>query len=150
MSLFHSSSRAKRHTNPDGAIDVHCWNCGCYIGRTYERITSAQCELCRRVELGEPMTEDMVRQYKSAKIGHEDVTMLLLPVETPHGLGKKFSVRSMAGNVMQALGIKQPPPEPTISQHVAKSKQRKRLFESVQLGSVESLDQELNKNKDRS
>lgn len=116
--------------------------CGQFIARTYMRIGSALCEMCRRVENGEPITEDLIKSYEIGKLGRENVSMLVLKDETPKALGK-FSLRSMGGDIMHVLGLKKIPKDKDLkSAEIAKSKRRGRLFQNVQLGEKEDTNKQ--------
>lgn len=162
MSLFSSSSRQMKRVNADGSVDVYCYACGQYIGPVFVRINRALCEMCRRVENGEPITEEMIQAYRAAKADKVDVSMLLIPPEPDLKAlgGKKFSLRSMGGNIVSALGRfvmgqKATPQElsklPSVQ--TAKTKRRPRLFANVdlnsELGSMEDIDKSLSKDKNK-
>ncbi len=156
--LFSSSSRQAQRSNSDGSQNVYCYSCQEYIGKTYLRITRALCEMCRRVENGEPITFEMIQAYKAAKAEKVDVSMILIPEEDLKAVGgKKFSLRSMGGDIVTALGQflggqKATPEElsklPSVQ--TAKEKRRKRLFSNIDLksmGSIEDVDKALSKDK---
>lgn len=145
--MFGASSRPKQTQNRDGTNNVYCYQCGEFIAITYVSIQKAQCEMCRRVEAGEEITDEMVRAYKLAKGDRVDVTYLNLPEPDLRavGLKKKFSFATMAGEVMAALGNfklsgkdKQPEETPVQSAQIAKQKRRSRLFSNVKLGDKDS------------
>jgi hypothetical protein len=109
-------------------------------------IASALCEMCRRVLGGEEITEEMIRTYKLAKGPRGEVGMLIVP-EEPKGV--KFTLRSLGGDLIQALSPKKEKPvKAEKSRQVAKSKERGRLFENIDLGSMEELNSELNRQKE--
>jgi hypothetical protein len=142
--VFSSSSRQVDRVNPDGTLNVYCWMCGEFITATTLRMNRALCELCRRTEAGETIPADVLRDYKLSKGKHVNVSMLLLPEETS-ATRKKFSFRSMMGEVLEALGVKQPEKVPEASKVIARQKKRGRLFENVDIGTV---DQGLREKKD--
>lgn len=157
MSLFSTSSRRQNAPNADGSVNVYCYQCSQYIGPVFVRINRALCEMCRRVENGEPITEEMIQAYRAAKADKVDVSMLLVPQEPDMKAltgNKKFSLRSMGGNIVSALGRfvmgqKATPQElgklPSVQ--VAKGKRRPRLFQNVDIGSMEEVDKTLSKDK---
>lgn len=70
--------------------------------------------------------------------------MVLVPDTTPKAFSKKFSFRSMAGDLLEAVGFLQKKKEEApVSPKLVKQKRRPRLFDSVDLGSIESVDQKL-------
>jgi hypothetical protein len=148
--MYSSSSRmGNRGLNYDGSHDVRCFQCGENLGKTFAQIGRALCELCRRVENGEELTEEAIRDYKISKAGKQDVSMLLVPNE-PKATGlKAFSLRSLGGDILTALGIKKKEEPPQKSTVIAKGKRRPRLFEGVQLGSMVDLDGELRKKSEQ-
>lgn len=94
---------------------------------------------------GEPITEQSIKEYELAKLGKANVTLLDLSVELPEEV-KKFSLRTMVGEFLGAVGfLKKPKEEEPKSQKVAKQKRRGRLFENVQLGSMTEIDERLKK-----
>lgn len=140
--FFSSSSRSAQRINPDGSWNVFCWQCNEYIGRTFVRMQRAVCEMCRRTEAGEVLTEQAIKDYKLSKLAKVDVSMLLLPQEEKP---TKFSFRSLTGEVLSAIGIKkkEKPVDATKSKAVSKSKYRGPLFQNVDLGSMDQIDQKL-------
>lgn len=155
--IFSSSSRGGVRQNQDGSRNVHCYQCGEFIATSFLNISRALCEICRRVENGEPLNDDMIRNYRLAKASRVDVSVLTLPEEDPlraHGIPRKrFSLASMAGELVRAIGkfkittvpkIQENPDKTKASVAVAKSKRRGRLFENVDLiGSMEEVDKKL-------
>src|SRR5678815_902279 len=114
MSIFTSSSRMRDLTNEDGSYNIFCYQCSEFICKTYLRMGNrALCELCRRIMNGEKLTEDAIRQYKLNKAGKVDVSLLIVPDEMPRAVGQKFSLRSLAGEFMQAVGLNIPKTEPS-------------------------------------
>lgn len=143
--MFGASSRQISRNNRDGSNSVYCFSCGEFISVTFERIQRAQCELCRRIENGEDISEEMIRQYKLAKADRVDnIGALNLPEPSTAavGLKKKFSFASIAGEVTRALGNfklagkDKQPVEATPSAQVAKAKRRPRLFSDGSLGKL--------------
>ena len=147
MSVYSGSSRNSPLYNPDGSVNVSCYVCGEFIAKTYQRATRAMCELCRRVETGEPLTDDVIRAYKMAKRDRVDVALCELPDVPPKTPIKKFTLRSMGGDILRALGVKRPVVT-TRSQEIAKEKRKGRLFEGIDLGSMEQIDK-LSKPKEK-
>ena len=154
--IFTSSSRQRNLINQNGSFNVFCYQCGDFICETYIRMGNrAQCELCRRIANGEHITEDAIRQYKLLKAGKQDVSLLVVPDELPRAVGQKFSLRSLAGEVMNAIGLKIPKTDTASkaekSTQVAKQKRRPRIFQNVDLqsdlGNIEALDKKIGENK---
>lgn len=144
--MFSASSRHNNRINQDGTYNVMCWSCNEFIARSPIRVERALCEICRRVENGEPLSEEAIRQYKMAKMDKiQDVSMVVLPDVQPKAL-KTFSLRSLGGIIAEAVGIKQSDKPVLKSAEVAKRKRRPRLFSEGQLetlGSIEELDKKL-------
>lgn len=142
--MFSSSSRQADRLNADGSRNVFCYQCNEFIAVTHLQMGRALCELCRRIEAGEEVTEAAVTQYLLAKAPKIDVSMLLLP-EEPRG--KKFSLRSLGGVVMEAIGLAKPEKQAVPSAKLAKEKKRTRLFQNVDLGSIEEFEVAARKGK---
>ena len=138
--MYSSSSQSGKRFNYDGSARVYCSTCGEFIGNTHFKFQRAICEMCRRVEAGEPVTEQAIRDYKSSKLGQSDVSLLLLPANEPKL--KKFSLASLTGDLMVAVGLKkkEKPVDSTVSRQVSKSKRRGPILEKIDLGSMEELD----------
>jgi len=124
-------------------MNVFCFNCGEFIGATFLPFNRAMCELCRRIELGEIVDENAVRQYMLSKREKVDVSLLTLPASDP--TMRPFSLRSMIGEVLEAVGLKKAPKKKLESVKLSEQKKRGRLFETVTLGSMEEVDKELQK-----
>lgn len=103
----------------------------------------AMCEMCRRIENGEPITTEALQQYEAQKLGRGNNTSLLVMAETP--VAKEFSIKSLTGEFLKAIGLKNAKkrPDAPVSQAVAKTKRRGRLFDNPQFGSMTQLDEEL-------
>lgn len=150
-----SSTQASRY-NSDGSNNVHCSQCGEFIGRSYIRINRALCVICQAAENGMPLTEEAIRMYKLSKAERVDVTYLAIEEPSLKALGvkKKWNMASVAGEFLHAVGnfaqgVKVEPATGQVpSADIAKSKRRKRLFEDVDLeqkpgpvlGSMEEVD----------
>lgn len=142
MTPFGSSSRQGQRANNDGSINIYCYICQEFIGRTFLKVNRALCEICRRVEAGESLTEEAIRAYKLSKADKVDVSMLVLnePDLTAYGF-KKFSLRAMAGDALSAVGRfllnenaqtkEQTAALPSVK--VARQKRRPRLFSNISL-----------------
>lgn len=148
--LFSSASR-KRHNN-DGTWNIYCYSCGRFIAITTIQIGKTQCELCRREEAGEEMTEEMVRAYNAGKLDRSEISYLDIPLEPEpiKALGSKM--RTMGAGIIQAVGLaKKPAVSGEKSKAVAQERQRGRVFDNPDaLGSLEELDNALNRSKERS
>lgn len=140
--MFSGSSAPRRIGNADGTTNVYCFTCGEFICQTFMGFTSAQCEMCRRTENGEKITNEAVREYEQLKMQHSNVSLLVLPEEQK---GPRFTLGSMVSNVLTAVGFKKQTNQTQVmpSARLAKEKKRGRLFESVDLGSITDVDQQL-------
>jgi hypothetical protein len=120
------------------------------------RIMRAQCIVCHAAEQGKVLDAESVKQYRLSKSLYLDTTALQLPDET--NVPKKLSLRSMMGEVLEAVGVKTPDYNvvPKASKKMAKEKKAKRLFDSVDLDPVvtdigmgmQDVDNELNRQKE--
>lgn len=111
-------------------------------------MNTAICELCQRIMDGQIITPEQVRDYKLSKGPRADISVLLMHEEPE---GRKFTLRSLGGDIAEALGFKKADPavDPKKSKAVAKSKARGRLFEHVDLGaSMTEMDEHLRKEKE--
>lgn len=157
MIPFESSSRQGRgQINQDGSYSVYCYQCRDFIGTSFTKIHRALCMICQYAEAGKPLTEEVINMYRASKMGRSDVGLLVLPDEGPKVLGipkKKFTLRSLGGGILSALGnfsLSQPPNENKAaaeSVKISKAKRRGRLFANVDLGSMEDMDKKLSKDK---
>lgn len=90
----------------------------------------------------------MIRAYKLGKQGEANVSMVLVPDTTPKAFSKKFSFRSMAGDLFEAIGFKaKTKEEAPVSPKLVKQKKRPRLFDSVDLGSIDEVEKKLKDQK---
>jgi hypothetical protein len=146
------SSGQNRFRNGDGSLNVYCSVCGEFIATTFVRMGNrATCELCRRVENGEELTPEIIDAYNRGKLSRADVTLLRVEEDPPGFKKKKFSLRSLGGEVMEAMGFKRSEKASAGKQSVtiAKVKRRGRLFSETPLdtkpvlGSIETLDKKL-------
>lgn len=143
--MFEGSSRGRSKVNWDGSTEVYCFQCGEFIANTFQRVTSSMCEMCRRVQNGEVITEQALKEYQMQKMGKSNVSMLNLQDNIPEP-AKKFTLRSMTGEFVRAFKsvIKAPQTEKTNpSIAVANSKRRGRLFDKIDFGSIENVDEKL-------
>jgi hypothetical protein len=107
--------------------------------------------ICQYAEEGVPMSEEAINAYRASKMGRTDVGLIVVPDEGPKVLGnftKKFSLRSLGGGILTVVGnyvLGKPPNEAKAQESVklAKAKRRGRLFENVDLGSIEEVDKKL-------
>lgn len=129
--------------NPDGTYNVYCRLCHKFIMTVQQQIGASLCVICDRAEQGLPLSAEALADYNLSKAGREDVSMLLVPPEPPAGIAKKFSLRTMAGDIMHALGFVKPEKEIPKSAQVARSKKRGRLFEQTDLGTMDQIEQKL-------
>lgn len=147
--MFSSSSRPGTHVNSDGTRNVFCYSCRDFIMTTREHISSSLCAMCEMILSGKPIPEETLKQYMLSKQTKVDVSMLLLEEEDSKDFKAKFSLRSMGGGIIRALGFAKPKTEEPASMKVARGKKRPRLFENVDLGdsSMEAVDAALKKHK---
>lgn len=140
---FYSGSSRPNSISGDGSRMVFCYMCHAFIGRTFESIQRALCEMCRRVENGEPITEAAIREYELGKLGNANVSLLELTDNIPEP-AKKFTLRSMTGEFMSALNfLMRKKPDAVKAKAVARSKRRPPLFSAVQLGNMQEIDEKL-------
>lgn len=154
--------------NSDGSRNIYCWQCGEFIAKTFFNIQTALCEICRRVENSEPLTDDSIRMYKGSKMDRVDVSYLAVP-ESPSaleavGIKRKSILMGVSSMVAHAMGSfqsgdagKAARTEAKKSKEIARSKQRGRLFANVsindeptpepKLGSMLDVDAALNPTK---
>lgn len=147
--MFSSSSNRGRIINGDGTRNVYCLQCGAFICSTTLAIGKAICELCQRSMNGEPLTEEAIRQYEAQKMGRADVSLVVVPTYPEEA--KKFSLRMMASDLLNALGLPKEDKKKSLgSVKVAKEKRRGRLLENINLeslGSMQEVDAALKKDK---
>jgi hypothetical protein len=148
--MFSSSSRNSRIVNADGSRNVHCYLCNEFIARTYLRMDRALCALCQRIEAGEEITEQALKDYKLSKADKTEVSMLLLEDKQPETEAKRFNLfRSLGGGILRAMGIPKPPEPAPESQKISQRKRRPRLFENMDLNqdamSITDVDKVLKK-----
>jgi hypothetical protein len=119
----------------DGSKMVFCRECKEAIGPTMSNITTATCELCRRVAAGETLTPELIEIYNRSKGRPETVTALMLAPD-PSNVKResRFTFRSLGSTVVRAAGIVVEK-TPVLSQIVAKTKRRGRLLGNIRLGS---------------
>lgn len=132
--IFSSSSLQRRQGfNPDGSHNVYCYECKDFICRTQQAISRALCERCRRVLEGEaPIDDERMKEYVLSKGVKTDVSMVLLPTAE---LGmKRFSLRSLGGDLLEAVGLRKIQEQAKESTKIARSKKRTRLFGNANLG----------------
>ena len=147
MSVFATMNR--RRSNRDGTYNVYCSDCGRFVAMTTIQLGKMQCELCRRTEAGEVLTEDMVRKYEAGKLDRSEISYLAIPEEaTIKAVGSKM--RTMGAGILAAVGLpKKKAVEADKSRAAAAAVSRKRVFESPDaLGSLEQIDAALNKGKE--
>jgi len=113
-----------------------------------------QCALCTKAMAGEALPADAIEMYNAGKMGMRDVSVLRVE-EDPTIAGEKFTLRSLAGQVVHAIGFGKRDDNPLESVKVAKSKRRKRLFADIDLGadslgSMQDVDRNLNAEKEKS
>lgn len=135
------TSRGSRRENVDGTHNVYCTVCSEFITSTFQPIRTAICELCQRVQNGQPLTEDAILQYKMSKGIKQDVTLLVVPPPEPQIKGqRKFNIHAMVGGFLQALGfrdLEDNSEQAKVSKPLANSKRRPRLFSNITLGKPE-------------
>lgn len=153
--VFGASSRQFQRRNQDGSINIHCYSCGQFIAKTFQGPSRALCAMCDRVEKGESLDEESIKQYMAQKAANVDIGMLLVSEEPPTAPGRRKSVlANAAGEVIAALGkfaLGRKPgveadtpdaPKPA-SAKIATEKRRKRLFTNVDLGTMDQVDAKL-------
>ena len=144
--MYSGSSRNDNRPNPDGTVNSYCTTCGEFVSRTTVRMR-VQCELCRRAETGEPLTPEMIELYRQSKEPvSSSIRMLVLP-DVPGKEEKKFRFSSMAGTLLEAVGIKRKKAKELPSQKASKAQRRGRIFEGVELGNISQVDDKLKGDK---
>ena len=143
MNPFNSSSGQRRTSNADGSYNVYCSVCHDFIAVTMLRIPRALCVICQAADEGRVLTPECIRDYKLSKGGRVDVSLLVLPEVMPGSKLKKFSMRTMVGDMLTAVGLKLTEGDKQKeleSKKVSKEKRSRRVFDGVdidtQLGSV--------------
>jgi hypothetical protein len=141
--MFSSSSNAARIINSDGSTNVFCYSCGQFIARTFHRVNRSLCVVCKKIEDGEMVPEEALRQYDESKLGKANVSLLSLSVELPANV-KKFTFSSMTGEFMRAFSFKKKEkPDAPKSKATARGRRRAPLFSNLQLGSMNDIDEKL-------
>ncbi len=148
MTIFSSFSRPTR--DRDGSWMVYCVTCKEPICRTTIQLGKVQCELCRRVENGEILTEDAIKTYRLSKQGVMGMTMMNL---TPPEQNKEAdNLRGQGSGFLKAIG-RLMGRDLSEAEVVVQEKHRGRLFDQVDLenlgddttslGSMESIEEQL-------
>lgn len=151
MAIQQSSSRQGLR-NHDGTFRINCSQCGKYISDSFVNIGKVQCALCAKALAGEPVPADAIELYNAGKLGMRDVSVLRVE-DDPVLAGEKFTLRSLTGQLVHAIGFGKRDDSPLASVQVAKGKRRKRLFADIDLdapslGSMEEIDANLNAEKE--
>lgn len=99
-------------------------------------------------EHGEAPPEDARTAYQFSKANVTDVSLLVVKEEQKiyNSLSTKFTLRSMGGNMLQALGFKKKERavKPRKTLEIVEQKQRQGLFTSTDLGlDLNELDKKL-------
>jgi hypothetical protein len=116
------------------------------------------CVICRAALDGVALPAEAIDLYNRSKGGMRPVSLVNVSEELTVG-GEKFTLRSLGTSLAHALGFPKKDVEPLQSVKVAKSKNRGRLFEGVDLdkepararaiGSMEEIDGALNAARDK-
>ena len=124
----------------------------------------ALCELCRRVQNGETLTAEAIEQYKLGKMSLNGsisfVNMSQFQAQKKAEKGDKFTLRSLGGRIMHAIGLAPEPVAELESTKIAKQKRRLRIFSQGQLdqvvssgttslGTMTGIDAEIRKKKEQ-
>lgn len=143
MPFWDSSSRTGPGQSRDGSYRVSCSQCRQYISDSPVKLGSVTCAVCAAALEAKMLTPDAMDMYNRSKGGMRNVSMLVMEND-PTVLGEKFSLRTMGGALVRALGFAKEKPDDLESVKVARGKARKRLFEDVDLdegmGSMEQID----------
>jgi hypothetical protein len=132
--MFEASSQGRKATNVDGSHDVRCFTCERFISTTFDKIFRAECEMCRRARVGEPITPELIKAYELSHIGKDNVSMLVLEDPPVPEMQKAFRLGTLIGSFFRAIGITKDPVPDTPSIAVAKKQRRGRLFDGIKLG----------------
>jgi len=124
--MFSSFSKGR---DREGAWVIYCVTCKDPICKTTIPMGKMQCEICRRIDNGEQVTDEMVRQYRLSKQSVMGVTMVNVSEGSSDLLDQ---LRSMGNGFLKALG-RITGKEMTEAEVVVQEKKRGRLFDSVDL-----------------
>ncbi len=127
-SVYAASSVGPKGLNQDGSRNVYCWKCQQFICRTNSNFSRAICELCRRAEEGEPITEEMITNYDLGKAGMVDLTNVSIREEQRMEPNKRRSLKSMGNGLLQAIGVKLKTKRIPKSKQTSQGKRLKPLF----------------------
>ena len=126
--MFGASSRQSRLAN--GERRVRCSMCGEVLAVMLSSFTQARCALCQATLEGRVLTPEAVFAYRTSKEAVSDsTTLLVVPPQDPNEL--RFSIRSVLGGLMRAVGLQKEETQPPVSVQVAKRQKRGRLFDNV-------------------
>lgn len=106
---------------------------------------TAVCVICDFAHRGIQLTDKQLAEYNASKRGRRgDVSFLRVPPPEEITAAAKFTLRSLGGSVMKAMGLTTPKKEKAESSKAAERKKRGRLFEHIDLekslGSMEEID----------
>jgi len=109
-------------------------------------LINVRCALCERALAGEPVPTDAIQMYTAGKAGSRDVSVLRIEDDDNRG-GTKFTLRSLIGQTVRALGFAKVDAAPLESVKASKAKRRSRLFMDQDLeqdmegiGTMEQID----------
>ena len=131
--VYSASSQGPKGLNQDGSRNVYCWKCLQFICRTNQSFSRAICEICRRSEAGELITEQLLTDYDLGKSGQTYVTNIVIREEIKQEPRKDRSLKSMGNGLLQAIGIKLKIKKPAQSVQTSKGKRLKPLFSETEM-----------------
>jgi hypothetical protein len=104
--------------------------------------------MCDFAERGIQLTGEQLAEYNASKRGRRgDVSFLRVPPPEEIADAAPFTLRSLGGAVMKAMGLTLPKKEKGESTKAAERKRRGRLFEHIDLekslGSMQEIDEQL-------
>lgn len=141
--LWGGSSRGGPGQSREGLYRIYCSECRQYISDSPVKLGGVTCAICAAALEAKMMTPEAIDMYNRSKGGMRNVSMLVVADDATQ-TGDKFSLRTMGGSLIRALGFGKEPIEELESVRVAKGKSRKRLFDDVDLeegmGSMEQVD----------
>lgn len=109
---------------------------------------TAVCAVCDFAERGVQLSEAQLAEYNASKRGRRgDVSFLRVPPPEEIADAAPFTLRSLGGAVLKAVGLTLPKQAKAESTKAAERKKRGRLFENVDLGkslgSMQDIDEAL-------
>lgn len=127
--MYSGSSQSSYSFSSNGTHPIKCYECQLVIGETAAPFGQALCEVCQRALAGTPMTPEQIAIYKESKERFQSVGMVVVHDEPQQH--SKFSLRSLGGDLLSAIGLPKPKPKAPKSKTVIETKKREGLFRNV-------------------